>query len=572
MTAQLTTLDQVPALRPAPMRKPISMLLSRPVLVGLLCGAIAVYAAAVGLLAAMQGRWIIVGIANLSQVALLALGLAAGAKACGEGEAGSRWQVCLHGIVAGIVYGAVLAALLLVLTLFSWRSVFINFSPDLRQLLAFHQTSGTGLLVLIAGGGGIGLAGGAWRCLTARFRRGLLGVFLVVLTVGALQQLLLVILQRLPVAAPLRTFLFVWDGLTLRGAATIACVTVAIYIIQPIARTWFNRRHATAASYVAKYRQALGFGMLLAVMALLPVLAGSYISQVLVLVGLYTLMGMGLNIEAGLAGLLDLGFVAFFAVGAYSTALLTADSPFSLAVHFSVPALSFWQAMPVSVMLSIVVGIIFGIPVLGVRGDYLAIATLGLGEIIRVIVLSDMAAPLLGGAQGILQVPKPSVGQFEFGTPVSLFYLTFVCSGIAAYVAWRLQRSRLGRAWMALRDDEAVAQSLGINLVKSKLLAYGMGAAFAGLAGSIFAAMLGSIYPNSFTLIVSINILALVVVGGLGSIQGVVLGAILLVGLPELFREFGDYRFLFYGIVLIVVMIRNPDGLWPATRNTETGR
>jgi branched-chain amino acid transport system permease protein len=299
-------------------------------------------------------------------------------------------------------------------------------------------------------------------------------------------------------------------------------------------------------------------GIALLVLALLPAVAGSYIGQVLMLVGLYILMGMGLNLEVGLAGLLDLGFVAFFAVGAYTTALLTADASHALA-H-----LSYWAAMPVAVFLSIIVGVLFGLPVLGVRGDYLAVATLGLGEIVRVIVQSDFAAPLLGGAQGILQIPKPQLGDFVLRSPVSLFYLTLVASAAAAFVAWRLENSRLGRAWMALRDDEDVAQALGINLVRSKLLAYGLGAAFAGLAGSIFATMLTSVYPSSFQLLISINVLALIIVGGMGSLPGVVLGSIALIGLPELLREFGEYRYLFYGAVLIVMMRLRPEGLWPS--------
>jgi len=267
---------------------------------------------------------------------------------------------------------------------------------------------------------------------------------------------------------------------------------------------------------------------------------------------------MGLNLEVGLAGLLDLGFVAFFAVGAYATALLTADAPHALA-H-----LSYWAAMPIAVLLSIVVGVLFGLPVLGVRGDYLAVATLGLGEIVRVIVMSDFAAPLLGGAQGILQIPKPSFGAVTLGTPVALFYLTLVSSGVAALVAWRLENSRLGRAWMALRDDEDVAQALGINLIRCKLLAYGLGAAFAGLAGSIFATMLSSVYPSSFQLLISANVLALIIVGGMGSLPGVVIGALALIGLPELLREFGEYRYLFYGAVLVVMMRLRPEGLWPS--------
>jgi branched-chain amino acid transport system permease protein len=181
-----------------------------------------------------------------------------------------------------------------------------------------------------------------------------------------------------------------------------------------------------------------------------------------------------------------------------------------------------------------------------------------------VLVLSDFAAPLLGGAQGVLQIPKPRLGGVVLGSPVQLFYVTLVASAVAAFVAWRLENSRLGRAWMALRDDEDVAQALGINLIRSKLLAYGLGAAFAGLAGSIFATMLTSVYPSSFQLLISINVLALIIVGGMGSLPGVVLGSIVLIGLPELLREFGEYRYLFYGAALVVMMQWRPEGLWPS--------
>jgi branched-chain amino acid transport system permease protein len=319
-----------------------------------------------------------------------------------------------------------------------------------------------------------------------------------------------------------------------------------------------------------RYAKAVRVVLFILVLVLLPVVAGSYIGQVMMLVGLYILMGMGLNLEVGLAGLLDLGFVAFFAVGAYTTAILTADSPHALASYTAIPSLSYWVAVPIAVLASIVVGVLFGIPVLGVRGDYLAVATMGLGEIVRVVVQSDMAAPLLGGAQGILQIPKPRIDGYELADPVQLFYLTLAASAIAAYFAWRLENSRLGRAWMAVRDDEDVAQALGINLVMVKLLAYGLGAAFAGLAGSIFAVMLTSVYPSSFQLLVSINVLALIIVGGMGSLPGVMVGAMALVGLPELLREFGEFRFLFYGVALIIMMRVRPEGLWPsATRRRE---
>ena len=310
----------------------------------------------------------------------------------------------------------------------------------------------------------------------------------------------------------------------------------------------------------------LGFKILIGLVLIIgfPAFAGNFIGQVLMLVGLYVLMGMGLNLELGLAGLLDLGFVAFFAVGAYTTALLTSNADIAIA------NMSFWQALPIAVVLSVVIGVLFGIPVLKVRGDYLAVATLGLGEIVRVLVLSDFAAPVLGGAQGVLSIPRPSIGGFEFNDPVDLFYITLVASAVAAYFAWRLENSRLGRAWTAIRDDEDVAQALGINLVNVKLLAYGLGAGFAGVAGAIFAVMLASIFPHSFQLLISINVLALLIVGGMGSLPGVVVGAAALIGLPELLREFGEYRFLFYGLVIVVMMRLKAEGLWPsAARRRE---
>ena len=168
------------------------------------------------------------------------------------------------------------------------------------------------------------------------------------------------------------------------------------------------------------------------------------------------------------------------------------------------------------------------------------------------------------GPREFCSIPRPDFFGLELNTPVLMFYLALASSLVAAYVAWRLEDSRLGRAWTAIRDDEDVAQALGINLINVKLLAYGLGAAFAGLAGSIFATMLGSIYPHSFQLIISINILALIIVGGMGSLPGVALGSLVLIGLPEMLREFGEYRYLFYGLAIIAVMRLKPEGLWPS--------
>ncbi|MFN8459751.1 MAG: ABC transporter ATP-binding protein [Anaerolineae bacterium] len=296
------------------------------------------------------------------------------------------------------------------------------------------------------------------------------------------------------------------------------------------------------------------------------------LTQILFLVGLYILMGLGLNIDIGFAGLLDLGFVGFFAIGAYVTALLTSPTDIGLGkVLFAGLDQThiFWVAIPISVLVAAFFGVFLGIPVLRMRGDYLAIVTLGFAEIIRILVLSDFLRPFLGGAQGVLRIPKPDLGLFGFPQiqikdPIHFYYLTLIGCFLIAFVAWRMQQARIGRNWMAMREDEDVAEAMGINLIATKLLAFGTGAAFAGLSGSIFATQVGSVFPHSFQLLVSINVLALIIIGGIGSIPGVVIGSLVLVGLPELLREFAEFRLLIYGMLLVTMMLVKPEGFWPS--------
>jgi branched-chain amino acid transport system permease protein len=239
-------------------------------------------------------------------------------------------------------------------------------------------------------------------------------------------------------------------------------------------------------------------------------------------------------------------------------------------------------------------GFILGLPVLGVRGDYLAIATLGFGEIVRLLAGSDFLSPYFGGPQGVIGIQKPCIGALEpfvkidvpricqplwtgdllfwknvtiggeLGKPQDIYYVAVAAAILIAFVAWRLRESRLGRAWMAIREDEDVAEALGVNLIQTKLLAYMLGAAMAGLGGAIFATLIGSIFASSMQLIVSINVVALIIVGGMGSIPGVIVGAIALIGLPELLREISEFRYLLYGVALIVMMLAKPEGLWPS--------
>ena len=296
--------------------------------------------------------------------------------------------------------------------------------------------------------------------------------------------------------------------------------------------------------------------ILVFILLILPQVLGLFLSEVFTIVGLYVLLGLGLNIVVGYAGLLDLGYVAFFAIGSYTTAVLT--SP-----ELGFFSLSFWQALPFAVVFGIISGVLLGIPVLKMRGDYLAIATLGFGEIIRILVLSDFLRPWLGGAQGVGKIPKASIAGFEFAGPQQIYYLILAGCLLVIFVSLRLRDSRLGRAWMAVREDEDVAQAMGINLVATKLLAFATGAAFSAISGAIFASKLSSVYPHSFNVMISINIVCVIIVGGMGSIPGVIVGAAALVGLPELLREFAEYRLLVYGAVLVAMMLLKPEGLWP---------
>jgi len=208
-----------------------------------------------------------------------------------------------------------------------------------------------------------------------------------------------------------------------------------------------------------------------------------------------------------------------------------------------------------------------GIPVLKMRGDYLAIATLGFGEIIRILVLSDFLKPWLGGAQGIGAIPNPNFMGFQMVKPQHIYYLILAGCMLVVFISIRLKNSRLGRAWMAMREDEDVAQAMGINLVATKLFAFATGAGFSALSGAIFASKIGSVYPHSFNLFISINVVCLIIIGGIGSLPGVVVGAAVLMGLPELLREFAEYRMFVYGAALVAMMLLRPEGLWPEARH-----
>ena len=255
-------------------------------------------------------------------------------------------------------------------------------------------------------------------------------------------------------------------------------------------------------------------GAIALALVVIPQVAGLYWNQVLGSIGIYLLMGLGLNIVVGYAGLLDLGYVAFFAIGAYTMAILT--SP----LHGI--GLDFWLAFPIAAAIGALAGVLLGIPVLSLRGDYLAIVTLGFGEIIRIF--SQNLTQLTNGPQGVQAVAQPVVAGRTLVDSKDFLYLIAVATLVVAISSLQLARSRIGRAWIALREDEDVARSLGIRAVRYKLLAFAVGALFAGIGGAIFAARQSAIFPGDFTLLVSINVLCLVIIGGMGSVPGVIIG------------------------------------------------
>lgn len=300
-------------------------------------------------------------------------------------------------------------------------------------------------------------------------------------------------------------------------------------------------------------------GLVVFLVLLLPLKAGQYWNYTLGTVGIYVLLGLGLNVVVGLAGLLDLGYVAFFAIGAYTVALLTAPEPHHL-------QWSFWVALPIGIALAAIAGVLLGIPVLRMRGDYLAIVTLGFGEIIRNMSRSDVLTPLTAGPRGVRNIAGPTLFGKPFNDNTAFLYLIILACLLVIFVTLRLQNSRVGRAWIAMREDEIVARAMGINTLSYKLLAFGIGAAFAGLGGVIFASRNQFTGPDDHVLMVSINVLCLVIVGGMGSIPGVIVGALVLKGLPEVLRELDIYRILAFGALLVVMMILRPEGLWPSAR------
>ncbi len=299
-------------------------------------------------------------------------------------------------------------------------------------------------------------------------------------------------------------------------------------------------------------------GVVSVIALVFPHIFSTYQTNVMTTALMYVVLGLGLNIVVGLAGLLDLGFVAFYAVGAYSYALLN--------LHFG---LGFWTVLPIGGLMAATFGILLGFPVLRLRGDYLAIVTLGFGEIIRLVL--ENWGEFSRGPSGISNISRPSFFGMDLSLDQSIlytYYIMILFVIITIFVVNRLQDSRLGRAWIALREDEIACQAMGIDKRKTKLVAFSLGAFWAGIVGVVFAAKTTFINPASFTFLESAIILSIVVLGGMGSIIGVLLGALILILMPEYLRALSEYRMLAFGGILVCMMVFRPQGLISNIRRT----
>lgn len=308
-----------------------------------------------------------------------------------------------------------------------------------------------------------------------------------------------------------------------------------------------------------KYARNASLLAFAAILIILPRTWGGYWNYVFGTVGIYIILGLGLNIITGWAGQLVIGYVAFFAIGAYTFALLTAPEPHHLMMNF-------WIALALGVLAAGISGLLIGLPILNLRGDYLAIVTLGFAEIIRIMLKSDLLTAYTAGPRGIRDIAGPTLFGKSFISDVDFMYLIILAVLVVTFLANRLQNSRTGKAWYAINLDETVARATGINAFASKLLALSLSAAVAGLAGALFASRNQFTGPDDHALMVSINVICLVIVGGIGNIPGIFLGAFVLKGLPEILRETESYRLLIFGVLLIVMMRLRPEGFLPARR------
>ena len=367
----------------------------------------------------------------------------------------------------------------------------------------------------------------------------------------------------IPLWAGLLTLPFTGIG----NAVLILLVTLAVMALWRLSRrevvTSFREslsgmfaNLSSRLSLISRFTHSpLMVALILAFLLILPFFLNDYYRDIMTLTCIYIVLALGLNIIVGQAGLLNLGYVAFYAIGAYTYAILSTKL-----------GLSFWPGLAAGAATAAFFAVVLGSPTLRLRGDYFAIVTLGLGEITRII-LNNWDS-MTGGPNGISQVGRPMLAGYVFHTTYDFYYLILLMVIGTVFAMKRIMASRIGRAWIAIREDEIAAEAMGINTFRLKLLAFVLGSAWAGLTGVFFAAKMAFVSPESFTFFESVMILCMVVLGGMGSIPGIILGALLLITLPEIFRDFQDYRMLAFGGALVLMMVFRPQGLLGSVKKT----
>jgi branched-chain amino acid transport system permease protein len=552
---------------------------------GVISGCVTIFLAAVGLIGNFTELNLIGEQVTFASLMLVAPPLLAGYVAAapriesGELVQPSRGYAAALGATTGVLAGVVFASFVVFVDVFGVeriRAVFLNVSPTLMEYLTQGRPLLVAAAILVAVSVVAGAAGAAYRTLPDAIRRPLGSAVWVTLLFGFLQRIVPIALDQLDVE---RDWLYskTTGGLTWVGAIVIAAVAAGASMLK-------QRKGDAIWSAIGTHRvkdaagtriTPLSIVLILvssAVVLVAPQVLGSVITQVLGTVMIFILLGLGLNIVVGYAGLLDLGYVFFFTLGAYSLALLT-GATLNTFIGSTEPAiamdLNFYVAVPIVVLIAAVAGVLIGAPVLRLRGDYLALVTLGLGEMIVVLVTSPWLEPLVGGPQGMRDITNAAIGDFGFREPQHFYYLALAFVLLALFVSWRLANSRVGRAWTALREDEQVADAMGVSTTAYKLLAFAMGGAIGSVGGALFAVQIGSLTPATFTVLVSIQVLGIVILGGIGSLPGVITGSLVLVGLPGLLREFEEYRLLAYGAAVVAVMLLRPEGIVPNVRRSR---
>jgi branched-chain amino acid transport system permease protein len=549
---------------------------------GIVAGFVTIFLALVGLIGRFVDLNLVGEQVTFARLVLIAAPLVAGHVVtrprirAGERHALAPRDAIVAGAVSGATAGLVFGIAVVAADAFGIdriRSVFLNVSESLIDFVTFGQPPVVGAVILTAVSAVAGGLTAGLRVTPIALRRPLTAAVSTVLVFGFLQRIIPIALDQLDLE---RDWLYSRSigGLTWLGAIAVAAAAAGLSVLNARKGRELRARLFSTGEERTRAAPAQLVLVLIVVVVLVavPWVVGEVISQVLGTVLIYVLLGIGLNIVVGYAGLLDLGYVFFFAVGAYSTALLT-GAALNTFTGSGPPALSldlnFYLAIPIVLVIAAGAGLLIGAPVLRLRGDYLALVTLGLGEMVTVLVRSPWLVPLVGGPNGMRGVSDAAIAGFGFREPQHFYYLALGFVLLAVFVSSRLSASRIGRAWTAMREDEQTAEAMGVNTTRFKLLAFAMGGAIGSLGGAMFAVQIGSLTPASFEVTVSILVLGLVILGGLGSLPGVVVGALVLVGLPGLLREFEEYRGLAYGAALVAVMILRPQGLVPNVRRSR---